>query len=130
MGDQDGDSDEEFQLEDILSFDEKDVKNHTFEVQRYVDKGRKLRAKELEALCSVNFFLSENEAPTCVLADGLCSIAGIEDLSGLRGRSNIDNTRKWKRIMLNSPRNQAEEWAEQDHAREMGISPHFLVLHS
>jgi hypothetical protein len=54
MGDQDGDSDEEFQLEDILSFDEKDVKNYTPEVQLYVEKGRKLKAKELEALCSVN----------------------------------------------------------------------------
>ena len=55
-----------------------------------------------------------------VLPGGLRSVAGTEGLSGQRGCPNIDNTRTSKRIMLNSPPNQAEEWAEQDHAREMG----------
>ena len=67
-----------------------------------------------------NLFLSEKEASTLVLTGGLCSVPGTEDLSGQRGCPNIDNTRTSKRIMLNSPPSQAEEWAEQDHAREMG----------
>ena len=54
MGDQDEDSNDELQLEDILSFDEQDVENYTSEVQRYVAKGRKLRVKALEALCRAN----------------------------------------------------------------------------
>ena len=53
MGDQDDDR-EDYRLEDILAFDEKDLGEYTADVQRFVEAGRRLTSKELKVLCADN----------------------------------------------------------------------------
>lgn len=53
MGDQDDDRDE-YRLEDILAFNEEDLKDYTAGVQQYVAAAMKLKAPALSKLCEKN----------------------------------------------------------------------------